>query len=198
MDAALSRLQALGVAIDPSDEAVIRKAIRWRDLIAHYEIDVVLKEAEETYALLFEFAHAFHAHDLGSELHSHIAESNWPREAALMDLFRASFILYNGMHVTRGVPAAIVAAQSTTELDIDGGTRARVPYGTDPRWTDVDLAGVAQPCHTCYVITNQRHVLGCDMEQCPRCGGQLVTCGCTTRRAGFGVSGEAAEPPRAT
>ena len=33
-------------------------------------------------------------------------------------------------------------------------------------------------CHDCSVRAGGRHHPGCDMERCPRCGGQLIACGC--------------------
>lgn len=33
-------------------------------------------------------------------------------------------------------------------------------------------------CHDCGAICGQYHEDGCDMERCPRCGNQLISCGC--------------------
>ena len=34
-------------------------------------------------------------------------------------------------------------------------------------------------CHDCGCIEGQLHEPGCDMERCPSCGHQLISCGCT-------------------
>ena len=40
-------------------------------------------------------------------------------------------------------------------------------------------AGVAdKPCHDCGAIKGQYHSLLCDMERCPKCGGQEMSCDC--------------------
>jgi hypothetical protein len=33
-------------------------------------------------------------------------------------------------------------------------------------------------CHDCRIVKGGLHHPGCDMERCPRCEGQLISCGC--------------------
>jgi len=37
-------------------------------------------------------------------------------------------------------------------------------------------------CHDCCTPAGGFHHPGCDMERCPKCGGQLITCGCLLER----------------
>jgi hypothetical protein len=56
-----------------------------------------------------------------------------------------------------------------TEIMLEGQTFPRVPFQPDdPDWLCID----------CEAAAGEIHELGCDAEECPRCGGQLIGCGC--------------------
>jgi hypothetical protein len=59
----------------------------------------------------------------------------------------------------------------------DNQPRQRIPFGTE-----VNAIGKnAENCPDCLVPCSALHHPGCDIEQCPRCNGQAVTCGCAVQ-----------------
>ena len=55
---------------------------------------------------------------------------------------------------------------------INGREFDRVAYGNEAEdWR-------ANSCPDCNVAKGEIHLLGCDIEECPSCGGQSITCEC--------------------
>ena len=77
-----------------------------------------------------------------------------------------------------GQPMVIGRACTITHLTIGDERFSRLPLDgeSDDWWVGAEPAS---ECHDCAVITGQLHHVGCDMEQCPRCGIQLLGCDCT-------------------
>ena len=61
-----------------------------------------------------------------------------------------------------------------TTFKIGGEEFQRIRYGNDQN----DWEAKRQPCHDCYSPKGDLHVFGCDLELCPRCGGQAIYCDC--------------------
>ncbi len=47
---------------------------------------------------------------------------------------------------------------------------------------------ISWKCHDCGVPEGQIHEYGCDMERCPFCGRQLISCDCCYKKLGIDVS----------
>lgn len=56
---------------------------------------------------------------------------------------------------------------------IDGRAYQPVRYGEErTRWDP------SRRCHDCHSLPGQVHHHGCDVEECPACGDQSISCGC--------------------
>ncbi|MBS0656792.1 MAG: hypothetical protein JSR82_00935 [Verrucomicrobia bacterium] len=70
---------------------------------------------------------------------------------------------WHGENRTNADPASFV---------INGVEFDRLRYGEGEDDSDLPT------CDDCGVPRGRRHVLGCDLEPCPRCSGQAITCDC--------------------
>jgi hypothetical protein len=169
-------LSILELPLDSKDIDIVRKAIRLRNQMMHFEVDLSIYELKAKYSVLFEFITSFHYRFLDGELHNFIKEHLWEAEASLMEFFRSEFFIYNSEEVYKKFPKELLESKYIEEYDIAGETYSRVRYGAE-KYED-NIRHSRETCGDCMVKLGDFHVPGCDWEQCPKCLGQSIGCGC--------------------
>jgi HEPN domain-containing protein len=175
---AVERITAAArIDLTPREQRALRTAQKWRDPIVHFEFEMNEYEVKSVYVQLFEFLMRFHDEhtDFGA-LHDHIDPTLWAKEAELIEFFRREQVVYRGVEVFREWPAEIIRAQEQTMIELHGRMFQRFRRGEEP-YNDV-RENTAYSCHDCAVLAGEYHVFHCDMEACPRCFAQLISCGC--------------------
>jgi TIR domain len=81
---------------------------------------------------------------------------------------------YNGVMIASFWPKQIERAQHEP-LYLVTAAYDRIRHGDEKMW---GRKKPVNPCHDCAALPGQYHVPGCDMERCPACGGQSISCGC--------------------
>ena len=68
----------------------------------------------------------------------------------------------------------------TMEIEFPDGTKMQpVLFGQEPdKWYDESIPKEEVRCGDCACRLGFPHHSGCDVERCPKCGGQFISCSC--------------------
>jgi hypothetical protein len=88
--------------------------------------------------------------------------------------FKHGLTKYRGVWM-RGDHADKIKTEQNRAVYIVGTKEyPRIRYGDEKQ----DWGAETQPCHDCGAVRGEFHVPGCDVERCPVCGDQAITCNC--------------------
>ncbi|TFC56889.1 hypothetical protein E3O62_11965 [Cryobacterium sp. TMT2-15-1] len=176
---ALTRLSNIHVGVQKSDLEAISTAIKWRNNITHYEVDLIAEEVRENYLLIFEFLDGFHHQHFSGSLSEHIDNAHVQTAMDLVESFNKEFIEYRGRMMHRRWPRRLVAAQQIVVLSRSCVEYARLRWGAETHWsTWMSDDEPLDYCPDCAAGIADLHGPYCDQEECPSCGGQLLSCEC--------------------
>ncbi len=79
-----------------------------------------------------------------------------------------------GMLVADGCTKSTIMIRRTRYLRLKYASEQRALFGRE----DDGTVKAGKRCHDCGAKTGHYHHLGCDVEECPHCHNQLISCGC--------------------
>ncbi|QPC47371.1 hypothetical protein [Mangrovibacillus cuniculi] len=169
----LNRLKNIvRINFEDKDELILKQAINLRNEIIHFGIELDLKELSTIYTVLFEFLYSFHYRYLDEELHENIHEEYWEEEATLIEQFKNELVIYGGVEISKDYAIEIAESQLFTNFTSRGKEYKRIKFGDEYNWFK------QTNCGDCAVKQGYFHALGCDLEECPKCGERVVGCDC--------------------
>ena len=93
---------------------------------------------------------------------------------------KGKMVKHYEMEISSSYLKKIKDSQEITSIVINGKPYERIRFGDEgKRWEAKDWAANAVgQCGDCAVAKGEFHVVGCDIETCPSCGGQAIGCNC--------------------
>jgi len=165
------------------DAGRLRLAQQLRNQMVHYDVDLEFPHVYHDFANLLNFLTEFYNTFLQEKeddyLHDHITQNLWKYEDFLEHAFIDELVFYNEIFMPIWLRDEIEAEQKNSTLSIDGKIYQRIHYGSPEESKVFGISDYAnRPCGDCGAGKDQIHSAGCDFERCPKCGRQLLGCGC--------------------
>jgi hypothetical protein len=171
----------LGQKFIDLDSGRLQLAQRLRNQMLHYDVILEFPNVFHDFANLLNFFTNFYNTEISlsdeDTLHNHVPSHLWREESDISEAFIENVVYYNNMFVSIELRDEILSEQYKNILLIDGKEYERIRYGSSLEGFD-NIEYAKRPCHDCQVVEGQIHLLGCDMERCPKCRNQLISCNC--------------------
>ncbi len=162
------------------DKGRLQKAQLIRNQMIHYDTEIIPQKAKKDFSNLFDFVNSYYKiffEDYCCKpLEKYIYKENMREKKIIEEYFGTEFVYWKGYTIYR----EFMKEQKYKYLMIDRKRYERIKFGDEPKILGIDeYPGYYDiACHDCDAVVGLYHTLGCDVEICPRCHKQLISCGC--------------------
>lgn len=184
---AISRLASFSdIQYTESEITLINKAIRLRNNFIHYDVKLRTEELKSKYCRLLKLYTKTYTHFIEAEFFLNIYNSrgygNFMHFVDYLVPFRGSEINKDQLDEVKQE----IEENQKYHFYIENGTKYnRVVYGTEkerfPELFSSERQGAVYEykyCDDCLAKIGEYHGEHCDLEICPKCKGQRISCGC--------------------
>jgi len=172
----------IGESFSQIDAGRLSLAQKLRNQMLHYDVHLDFPASYHDYANMLNFITQFYNQNIrqteNDTLHNYIKPELWREEEDLSRSFIEEIVYFNGIFMAKELKEEIEQEQLHPSLLINGNIFTRIAFGSIEEGYEGSWDYSKGYCHDCNVTKGQYHLLGCDMEKCPNCKNQLITCGC--------------------
>lgn len=188
----ISRINSFSnVTLSSEDEKHLLRCTKLRNQFTHFNVEITSEEAKIKYSSLFALYKRLYEEFSKKSLSFQDINSNAIEEILT---FSKKCTIFRGCEVLKedieGFKKDILEAQQhPCFIDKHGNIIKRIPFGQEEAFhkglevSDHDsyytpTIYLWDYCDDCGAAQGEYHLLNCDLELCPICGGQALTCDC--------------------
>jgi HEPN domain-containing protein len=175
------------------DSGRLLQAMNYRNCSLHYNFKMEFPKAYEDYCNFFGFYCDFYNRYIKRHYKKELYEKinkEYLKEYQIESInFKEKIVVYNNVLMPIYLKIEIENQQRIEYfMDEKAVKYKRIPYGDEIKYFEFNkndeyyFTYANKPCHDCFVSRGQFHLDGCDVEICPKCKSQLLSCGCFTQK----------------
>ncbi len=178
---AVNRVNAMNNGFFEDEEnTFLNQCARIRNQSIHNRIDITSEELHIKFCKLFCLYKKYYEQLLHTKLSLNKGYENHARN---IESFDNNWTFYRGAFV-RKIHLEIYKKEIRENenfqyyITSEGEKFTRIRYGDDRFYHHYDEDLLLPTCHDCDAKPGEYHITGCDMEVCPKCKTQQISCGC--------------------